>query len=186
MIIAARRVEALASAVRVLEEVAATSSSSSKAEIVSRQLDLASSSSIETFWKSLKDDGISVDILVLNATRGGPASISNNWKTVWEFYETNVLGNLRMSEEFLKQGPDAGKFLINLSTVGSHFTLATALEAYATTKCAFTHLFQCLADEVPASKCQMLSFHPGRIFSEGAVEAGFTEDTMPWDNGTSP
>jgi len=56
-------------------------------------------------------------------------------------------------------------------------------EVYSITKGSFTHLIQHLADEVSVDRCQILSFHPGRIFSEGAVAAGYSHDTMPWDSG---
>jgi len=120
VIIASRGAEGLVKAVARLE----ASVPNSKTTIISRQLDLSSGSSIEDLWKGLKADGIAVDVLVLNATSGGPLSITQGWKKTWEFYETNVLGNLRATEGFLAQGPEKGKvrssdhFLLVLSTNG--------------------------------------------------------------------
>jgi NAD(P)-dependent dehydrogenase (short-subunit alcohol dehydrogenase family) len=54
---------------------------------------------------------------------------------------------------------------------------------YATSKASFTQLLQYLADEVLADRCQILSCHPGRIFTEGAAAAGFTENSIEWDSG---
>jgi NAD(P)-dependent dehydrogenase (short-subunit alcohol dehydrogenase family) len=57
-------------------------------------------------------------------------------------------------------------------------------DAYAASKAAFTHFVQIRADSIPAEKCQMVSCHPGRIFTDAAKVAGFTIDSMPWDSGT--
>jgi NAD(P)-dependent dehydrogenase (short-subunit alcohol dehydrogenase family) len=54
---------------------------------------------------------------------------------------------------------------------------------YASSKAGFTQMLQYLADEVPVDRCQILSCHPGRIFTEGAAAAGFTEDSIEWDSG---
>jgi NAD(P)-dependent dehydrogenase (short-subunit alcohol dehydrogenase family) len=56
---------------------------------------------------------------------------------------------------------------------------------YAASKGSFTHLVQLLADEVGVEKCQIISVHPGRIFTDGAKAAGYTEDSIPWDSSKS-
>lgn len=57
-------------------------------------------------------------------------------------------------------------------------------EVYGTSKAGFTHLLGHLAAEVDVESCQMISYHPGRIFTEGATDAGFKMETLPvWDDG---
>jgi len=61
------------------------------------------------FWASLKKDGLEVDVLVLSAAVAGQLSLKAGWMKTWGAFEGNVLGNLRMTEEFLAQGPRTGK-----------------------------------------------------------------------------
>jgi short-subunit dehydrogenase len=64
---------------------------------------------MEELWAGLKDAGIEIDVMVLNAAKTGPMTVGSGWKKVWEFFEVNVLANLRMVEKFLAQGLEKGK-----------------------------------------------------------------------------
>lgn len=114
IIIAARRADVLAEAVVKIE---ASKPASSTTTILSRQLDLASLSSIEELWVDLKENNIAVDVMVLSAAKAGRGSIQNNWKETWEYFETNVLGNLRLTDAFLAQGSEKGKVNISFVTL---------------------------------------------------------------------
>lgn len=106
VIITGRRVEKLEEAVASLNS---SKPEKSTATVLWRQQDVSDLSNIETFWRNLKSDNLEVDVLVLNATHTGQFGVSAGWKKVWECFEFNVLGSLRMSEEFVAQGPKKGK-----------------------------------------------------------------------------
>ena len=44
-------------------------------------------------------------------------------------------------------------------------------------------LLQQIAKDVPAEKLQIVSYHPGGIFTELAEHAGFNRDDPRWDDG---
>jgi NAD(P)-dependent dehydrogenase (short-subunit alcohol dehydrogenase family) len=78
---------------------------------------------------------------------------------------------------------DMYQMLVNISTAAAHFNPAGDHGIYGVSKASFAHMLQFLSDEVPVEQCQILSCHPGRIFTEGAVAAGYTKDSIPWDSG---
>jgi NAD(P)-dependent dehydrogenase (short-subunit alcohol dehydrogenase family) len=53
---------------------------------------------------------------------------------------------------------------------------------YATTKSAFASFLQHLSSEIPTSKIQMVSIHPGAVFTPGTRKIGLTENSLKWDN----
>lgn len=55
---------------------------------------------------------------------------------------------------------------------------------YSSSKAASAHLFQSLADEVPASTMQIINLHPGLIYSAASQDSGYSKDAIPWDSGT--
>ena len=57
------------------------------------------------------------------------------------------------------------------------------LGAYTASKSSFTYLLQYLAGDVQVDHCQILSVHPGTVFTEGAQAAGCTEDMFEYDSG---
>jgi NAD(P)-dependent dehydrogenase (short-subunit alcohol dehydrogenase family) len=54
---------------------------------------------------------------------------------------------------------------------------------YASSKAASASMFQCLADELPSSTLQIVNLHPGSILTDAARASGYTETTIPWDDG---
>jgi len=99
----AGRLEAAVASLRSTKPIDSTST------VLYYQQDISDMSSIESLWASLKHDEIEVDALVLNAMVPGQFGVTVGWKKVWESFEANVLGNLRMCEGFLGQGPKKGK-----------------------------------------------------------------------------
>jgi hypothetical protein len=55
---------------------------------------------------------------------------------------------------------------------------------YGLTKHACQLTLQLIAQDTPPEKMQIVSFHPGAIFTEAAEDYGWTKDSLPWDNGT--
>ncbi|KAH8589659.1 hypothetical protein B0O99DRAFT_330660 [Bisporella sp. PMI_857] len=184
IIITGRRANVLEAGVKELEALKTASSTTS---ILSRVSDIGDQAGSKALWNGLKDEGIEVDVLILNAASLGNGGVSSGLEKVWHGYETNVLGNLTMVDAFLAHNPGKkGKVLINISTSNVHLFPTPAQSIYSTTKTAFTHLLQHYSAEIPVEECQILSVHPGRILSDSAKEAGYTEHTLPWDSADLP
>ena len=75
--------------------------------------------------------------------------------------------------------------MLFISSVQAHMDPDHYGAVYGTSKLAATSLFQNMAGELPPEKVQIISFHPGAVFTEPVRKAGFDENTLPWDNGTS-
>jgi hypothetical protein len=43
---------------------------------------------------------------------------------------------------------------------------------------------QQVARDTPEEKMRIISFHPSIVFTEAAKKTGYTEDTLPWTDGT--
>lgn len=106
VIILGRRPDVVKAAEGKLAQEAKDLSSSTVAE--GRVCDIASLESTEALWAGLQQDGIHVDVLVLNAAAHGKVApiLKNGLKNVWADFEANVRSSLDFAERFYKQ---AGK-----------------------------------------------------------------------------
>ncbi|KAK4163992.1 hypothetical protein QBC43DRAFT_353685 [Cladorrhinum sp. PSN259] len=140
-------------------------------------------------WNELKESGIHVDVLVLNAAGGnvvGPL-IDGDVEEIWKVYEINVLALLNYTKLFYDQ-PDKTrkKYIVfvstsmvqNLGFLGDN----AGLTSYALTKNAAQVLMQQIARDVDPDKLQIISVHPGAYFTEGAQKLGVSADAMEWDD----
>lgn len=76
------------------------------------------------------------------------------------------------------------QFLVNISTRAIHdFESAAHLPNYGASKSAGTILVQQIAKRVSPDGLQIVSFHPGSIFTAAAETAGYTRETLDWDDG---
>lgn len=64
-----------------------------------------------------------------------------------------------------------------------NFDISAMKPNYSVSKTAGTVLVQQIAQDVSPDDMQVNSFHPGAIFTAGAKKAGYTKDTIPWDDG---
>ncbi|KAH7317184.1 short-chain dehydrogenase/reductase [Stachybotrys elegans] len=152
-----------------------------------RVCDISSESDIQNLWERLRDEGIHVDVLVLNAALIIPGSLTSDITSIWRSFETTVLGNLRMAQLFVAQmGDKNGHDLINISSFMAHSNPAPGQGSYSASKAAFASLLQHLAEEIPSSKATIINVHPGAIFTEAADEYGLTRDSLPWDDEDLP
>ncbi len=78
-------------------------------ELIGCECDAESVESVNKLWETLKRDGIVVDVLILNAGENTRGSLRETSAETWAMFETNVLGNLRMADEFLGQGQESRK-----------------------------------------------------------------------------
>ncbi|EIT81699.1 short-chain dehydrogenase, putative [Aspergillus oryzae 3.042] len=162
LIIVGRRNDMVSSAAKVL------GSEFPSTQAIGRRCDVADLGSVNTLWKDLAKEGILVDVVVLNAAKLSAQPILDLGKeAVWEEYVMNVRAHLDFTERLYKQ-PGA---LINLTSLAIHETQLTGqYPSYGATKSAGTMLLQQIAKDVSADKLQIVSYHPGGVFTELAEQ----------------
>ncbi|KAI0387933.1 NAD(P)-binding protein [Hypomontagnella monticulosa] len=192
VIILGRRADVTANAAAtLLEEAKMQSLGASSTQVVGLVCDVGSATDVSALWGRLAGEGTHIDVLILNAAAVAPAvpllevGTTRLWGTD---YEVNVRSLLDMAERFYHQpGEDAKKFLIHVSTQAIHdFAAASMYPGYGLTKNAGALAMQLIAQDVPVEKMQVLSYHPGAIFTDAARKAGFGEDSMAWDDPVLP
>jgi short-subunit dehydrogenase len=82
-----------------------------RGNVTPMQCDLGDVASVEAMWTHLKEEGIVVDVLVLNAakTQEESSMLNLGWEKTWELFETNVRGNLMMVERFMSKSTSPRK-----------------------------------------------------------------------------
>ncbi|KAJ5746496.1 hypothetical protein N7520_011678 [Penicillium odoratum] len=152
--------------------------------------DLGDPTNIETLWAELNDRQIVVDVLVLNAARVQDkecSMLSLGWQQTWQLFETNVRGNMIMVEKTMGQAGTKQKFILNVSSPFVHDQeMAAGFQPYASSKSAFASALQHLATETPLERAQIISFHPGFIYSDGMKSIGCTPQDLDWDDENLP
>ncbi|PGH04211.1 hypothetical protein AJ80_08556 [Polytolypa hystricis UAMH7299] len=190
IIILGRRVTTLTSAAaKLVEQVPAF-----KGEVKTVQCDIMDPSSVAALWEGLEGEEVVVDVLVLNAAQFGArvdVLLDAGVDEVWSAYSLNVRANLDLTNRFftqLKRHPNGKKkTLLNVSTSLIHkFPGLEKGGIYGATKAAFMALLQHIAVQTPVEKVQILSFHPGSIFTNAARDVGFTESSFDWDDDHLP
>ncbi|KAI0205875.1 short-chain dehydrogenase [Astrocystis sublimbata] len=186
VIITGRRTEVVAQAAENLKREAG------ETEVVGIPCDVSNEASVEALWSRLKAEGTVVDVLVLNAVAFPPEKPLRDIgvKDIWKLYDSNVRAPLQMSEEFYRQerkGGSATKYLIYVSSVSVHdFSVGKEFPGYGLTKHSVQLGLQLIAQDTPSEELQIISYHPGAIFTENAQGKGYTEDMIPWDHVDLP
>jgi hypothetical protein len=135
VIILSRQESLLASALQTLETSRPVGSAT---QILGRTVSINDIESIQALWDDFQIDGIEVNILVLNAAKTGNSPIMEMGSSkTWEFFETNILSGLRMTEKFMQQG-SAGKVKVYLRTL-IHITNHNGLSRYSSTSLVLWH-----------------------------------------------
>ncbi|KAK2024961.1 short chain dehydrogenase [Colletotrichum zoysiae] len=141
----------------------------------------------EKLWKGFEEDGTVINVLVLNAAKMfAPGSIlATGRDDVWKGFTTNTLSLLDFSGRFYNQKNSKGqqKFLINVSSEGIHnFHKSGLYPAYSASKNAGTLLMQLIAKDTSPEDMQVLSFHPGLVWTEAFINGGVPEDMFDFDD----
>ncbi|KAJ3755535.1 short-chain dehydrogenase/reductase [Lentinula raphanica] len=163
----------------------------SPTEFLTRQGDIGDDEFISSLWDFLNSQNIFVRVLVLNAahvTPFGPDTLKLDKRDIMEAFNVNVGGNFQMTVKFVNQAlRPAGQQLnlINVSTAGIHMIPSPNQTTYTTTKAAFTTLVGRIADEHPVEDIQIISYHPGAIYSEGASKV-VDKGLLNWDEFALP
>ena len=75
------------------------------------------------------------------------------------------------------------QYLVNVSTYAIHDWKAAANNpGYGLTKSAAALVMQQIAQDVPPEKMQIINMNPGGVFTQSAKDAGYREDSYPWNN----
>lgn len=192
VIIVSRRANVLENAAKAIEEVAKVAGKDT--EVIHQTLDVTDKAGIAELWSGLKEKGIIVDVLVLNAAKFSMMHplFELGSDQIWSMFEANVHGPLMLSEAFVKQGGEGQKVLINVSTQAIHMfdadqlIIASKVPAYGLTKNSGTLLVQQIAAEVDPEKVHVVSYHPGVIYAGGWEDAGVPNDILPFDDPSLP
>ncbi|KAI3342070.1 putative short-chain dehydrogenase [Ustulina deusta] len=190
VIVLGRRKDVVATAVRKLTDEA---SAGYTGEVVGVPCDITDAAAVDALWARLRDDGVVVDVLVLNMAKIAPKKplLEAGTDEVWKNYDGNVRAQLQMTERFYKQegkGASDTKYLVHVSTAAIHdfVVMASDTLGYGLTKHAGQLTLQLVAQDTPAEKMQVISYHPGAIFTDAARAHGWTEDSFAWDHVDLP
>ncbi|GFP52853.1 short chain dehydrogenase citE [Trichoderma asperellum] len=175
------------------EAVKALSKEHPNTRFVGQALDASDRSATEKAWAQLESDGIVVDVLVLNAAHipDRPASVLElGYEELWPSFVTNVGANLDLIDRFYHQKKRAAGqklSLVNISTMAIHEASAvTTYPGYGATKNAGTMTVQMIARGILPDDMQVLSFHPGIIYTESVAKAGVPAEAFEWDDVNLP
>lgn len=166
--------------------------STESTKVTSFICDLSKEASIEALWRSLDEAGIKLDVLVLNAAESASGLIRpvrDFLPKLQESFNTNLFENALMVSRFLDDAADrkdtTPKAIVNISSFMAHSNPAPFQAAYSTSKAAFAHTLQLLADEVTVEECQIMNVHPGAILTEAADRNApqAVKDAVIWDDG---
>ncbi|KAE8354977.1 hypothetical protein BDV28DRAFT_129889 [Aspergillus coremiiformis] len=159
-------------------------------QVVAVPCDLGQVEQVDRLWDDLQAQGIQVDILVLNAAFSGAAGpmLQPDWQQTWTLFEMNLRANLICATRFMRSVRSAApssRAILNVSSCFVHDSSDTiGFGAYASTKTAMASLMHHLANETPREQVQIVSFHPGFVYTEGLQEVCGPED-YDWDSGTA-
>ncbi|KAI0595426.1 putative short-chain dehydrogenase [Biscogniauxia sp. FL1348] len=184
VIISGRRADAVATAAA---ELAAEAPSGTQVE--GRVCDVSKPSDIKGLWEGFAKDEIVIDVLVLNAASlSVPKTILEaGTETIWYDYMVNTRAPLDFTERFYKQNTDKLKYLVGISTMAIHdFDVAGTRAGYGLTKNAGSLVLQLIAKDTSPDKMQVVSFHPGGVYTNSARASGHDENSAAWDDVMLP
>ncbi len=139
------------------------------------QANVAKQADIDRLFLETKKAFGSLDILVNNAGIYEFSALDGVTNEHFhKQFDLNVLGLLLTSQEAAKHfGPDGGS-IINISSLASTFTPATA-SVYSATKAAVDAVTKALAKELGPRNIRVNAINPGMVETEGVHAGGFIE-----------
>ncbi|KAK4451986.1 NAD(P)-binding protein [Podospora aff. communis PSN243] len=152
--------------------------------------DVTSLEDTEKLWNQFKDEGIFVDVLVMNAAVVGDTGpiLESSLENVWTAFEANVRSLLDFARRLHGQDGDRPRCFINLTTTGihNHWSETAVFPTYGLTKNSGTLLMQKIAQDTDPRKMQILSIHPGGIWTKMSKSHGVPDDSYDWDHEDLP
>ncbi|KAF5243305.1 hypothetical protein FAUST_2873 [Fusarium austroamericanum] len=158
-----------------------------RVEVVPIINDFADEAATHGLWKTLAEDGIFVDVLVLNAAKMWLPNtlLGLGFDAFKDGLKVNVAAPYLWTSLFHKQreaNPDRKLALISLSTGAIHATqVAIPIPLYSLTKSAYTMMMNEIAMTVPAHEMQVLAFDPGLHYTESFARFA-DENSLQWDD----
>lgn len=201
LIILGRRPTAVSKAVSSLSTLA--TSLGSPTTVIGLECDMGSPVDTALLWGKFAGSGTVLDVLVLNAASIPPMKPATSdtamppvfpllevGADLWtKHYDVNVRAQIDWAGRFYsQQGKGVGetKYLIHVSTMAIHQWAINPARAYGLTKNAGAAAIQTIALDVSPDQMQVINFHPGAIFTDAAKDAGYTDQTLPWDEPELP
>ncbi|KAF5357545.1 hypothetical protein D9757_012356 [Collybiopsis confluens] len=164
-------------------------------EFIARQGDIGDDASISSLWEYLHSQGIFVNVLVLNAAFFGPNGAETlllDKDEIMQAFQVNVGGNFLMTTKFVHQtlrpsipAADHRLYLLNVSTAQIHMYPSTGSDTYGSSKAAWMAMLSRIADKSKVDELQIISYHPGALYSEGASKY-IDKDLLNWDDMSLP
>ncbi|KAI1211051.1 NAD(P)-binding protein [Annulohypoxylon truncatum] len=159
--------------------------------VVGLECDVGSPVDAAALWARLAGEGTVVDVLVLNAAAIPPVKpLLDMGAELWAtYYDVNVRAQLDFAGRFYRQlgkGVDETKYLVHVSTMAIHNWEINPARTYSVTKSAGAAALQAVAADVPPEQMQIVNYHPGAIFTPGAQDAGYVDESLPWDEPDLP
>ncbi|KAL6821457.1 hypothetical protein V8C40DRAFT_267797 [Trichoderma camerunense] len=154
-----------------------------------RSGDIADPASVKKLFSGLKEDGITLDVLVLNAATGGTSKkmVDMPLDEFWGDYHINVRSTFDLIQHFYHQKSGGPKYVVNLSTLIAYVWHLSGKPSYGLTKNASLGIAQQFAQEHEAEEMQIVSFHPGAVLTPMSRADGFDESSpINWDNENLP
>ncbi|KAK5659735.1 hypothetical protein OQA88_946 [Cercophora sp. LCS_1] len=152
--------------------------------------DIVDLSATDKLWAKFREDGIFIDVLVMNAAVVGDFGpmLNSSLETVWHAFEANIRPLFDFASRLYKQEGDRPRYFINLSTTGihNHYSETAVFPAYGVTKNSGTLLMQRIAQDTDPRKMQILSIHPGGIWTKMSASHGVPDDSYDWDHEDLP
>ncbi|KAL7907653.1 hypothetical protein GGI35DRAFT_486714 [Trichoderma velutinum] len=187
IVIFGRRADVLESAAQQL--TAEAKQLGSPTVVDARSGDIAEPASVEKLFSDLKEDGITLDVLVLNAATGGTPKkmVDMPLDEFWGDYHINVRSTFDLIQHFYHQKSEGPKYVVNISTVITYVWHLSGKPTYGLTKNASLGIAQQFAQDHKAEEMQVVSFHPGAILTPMSRADGFDENSpLLWDNENLP
>jgi 3-oxoacyl-[acyl-carrier protein] reductase len=167
---------------RVVEEIVKKGG-----KAVAVQANVAKRAEIERLFAETKKAFGKVDILVNNAGVYEFVPLENvSDEHFHKLFDVNVLGLILTTQEAAKHFGSAGGSIINISSLASTFTPATA-SVYSATKAAVDAVTKSLAKELGPRKIRVNAINPGMVETEGVHAGGFSNgDFQKWMEAQTP
>lgn len=207
VIIIGRRIEVLANASSILEQLADEVGTSTR--IITRKCDISKLGEVEAFWNDLRDQSITIDVYVANAAKfNDPVPLFElGVDEVWSELKANLKSPLYFAEKFNAQpckrqkvshthlssssplytAPDSSnrlQFILNVTSQAISMLehpWIPSRPSYVLSKMTSTLIFQVIAQNIPPQEVQIINFHPGAIYNAAWEATGLPRDVF--DNG---
>lgn len=186
VIILGRRQAVLEEAAKEPEAIISKDNGSST-KYVGKAVDLTDDAAVDAFWDGLAAEGTHVDVLVqCSGIFGQPKPlIELGLDGIDKMMASNFKGPVHNALRFVNQTDKEKEhyfFYVSTNAIDySNHNWKAMLPDYILSKNTATYASSLLADGVKPDALQVLSYHPGMIYTDAWPPLGFTKDMLPFD-----